>query len=233
VIALPFPYIFYGQTFTNVTVDTNGKLQFGVGFPDYQNTCLPVSGYSNTVFVFWDDLKTTNGPGGGIFTSVSGSAPNRVFNIEWRATCYSTDQPLNFEVRLYESSTRIDMVYGVLYDTGTNATVGIQQDDTHSILFECNAGGLTNGLQLTYQQGCSDGGGACAIPVISSPVLSGTALTFSFETISGRTYLVQFKNSLGDTNWQVLQTIPGDGSIKTVTNSTTLTLERYYRLLVQ
>ena len=231
-IALPFPYTFYGQTFTNVIVDTNGKLQFGAGFPDYQNTCLPALGYSNTVFAFWDDLDTL-GPGEGIFTSVSGSAPNRVFNIEWRAECYSSTQALNFEVRLYEGSTRIDMVYGVLYDTGTNATVGIQKDSTRAILFECNAGGLTNGLQLTYQQGCSDGGGACAIPVISSPVLSGTALTFSFQSVAGNTYLVQYKDSLDQTNWQVLQTIPGDGSIKTVTNSTESAAQRYYRLLLQ
>jgi subtilisin family serine protease len=232
VIALPFSYTFYGQSFTNVTVDTNGKLHFGGGTSDYQNTCLPAFGYSNTVFAFWDDLET-DGPGGGIFTSVSGGAPNRVFNIEWRATSYSTGLPVNFEVRLYEGSTRIDMVYGALNDTGTNATVGIQKDSTRFILFECNAGGLTNGLQLTCQQGCSDGGGACAIPVISSPFLSGTALTFSFGTTSGKTYFVQSKDSLNDTNWQVIQTIPGDGSIKTVTNSTTTAIQRYYRLLVQ
>jgi hypothetical protein len=232
VIALPFPYTFYGQSFTNVTVDTNGKLHFGAGFWDYMNTCLPAVGYSNTVFAFWDDLET-DGLGGGIFTSVSGIAPNRIFNIEWRAVVYSSQVTVNFEVRLWEGSTRIDMVYGALNDTGTNATVGIQMDSTRFILFECNAGGLTNGLQLTYQQGCSDGGGACTIPVISSPSLTGTALTFSFETISGRTYLVQYKASLDDTNWQVLQTIPGDGSIKTVTNSTTTAAQRYFRLSVQ
>jgi subtilisin family serine protease len=234
VIALPFPFTFYGQTFTNVTVDTNGKLQFGAGTADYMNTCLPAAGYSNTVFAFWDDLDT-RAPGDGIFTSVSGTAPNRIFNIEWRAVCYgsSNNLPLNFEVRLYEGLTRIDMVYGVLNDTGTNATVGIQLDPAYFILFECNAGGLTNGLQLTYQQGCSDGGGACAIPVISSPFLSGTALTFSFETVPGKTYLVQYKASLDDTNWQVLQTIPGDGSVKTVTNSTTSASQRYFRLSVE
>jgi subtilisin family serine protease len=230
-IALPFPCYFYGQTFTNVTLDTNGKLQFGTGTTDYQNTCLPASGMVNAVFAFWDDLQTYDP--GGIFTSISGIAPNRVFNIEWRATCYDTTQYVNFEVRLYEGSTRIDIVYGALADPGTNATVGIQKDSTTFISWECNAGGLTNGLQLTYQQGCSDGGGACAIPVILSPSLSGTALIFSFQTIPGKTYIVQSKDSLHDTKWQVLQTIPGDGSVKTVTNSTTLALERYFRLLVQ
>jgi subtilisin family serine protease len=238
VIALPFPYTFYGQTFTNVTLDSNGKLHFGAASSEYINTCLPVDGYSNTVFAFWDDLSTEdNGNGEGIYTSVSGIAPNRIFNIEWRAVCLSTSTnpppTVNFEVRLWEGLTRIDMVYGALNDTGTNATVGIQLDSTYFILFECNAGGLTNGLQLTYQQGCSDGGGACAIPVISSPSLSGTALTFSFDAISGRTYLVQYKASLDDTNWQVLQTIPGDGSVKTVTNSTTSAAQRYFRLSVE
>ena len=232
IVALPFPYSFYGQSFTNVTVDTNGKLQFGAGSSDYMNTCLPVPGLSNTVFAFWDDLETDL-PGGGIFTSTSGTAPLRVFNIEWRAICYDTGLPVNFEVRLFEGSTRIDIIYGVLDDTGAKATVGIQKDPTKFILYECNADGLTNGLQLTYQQGCSYGGGTCAIPVISSPSLSGTSLTFSFQTVSGKTYIVQSKDSLDGTNWQVLQNIPGDGSIKTVTNSTTLTLERYYRLLVQ
>jgi hypothetical protein len=232
VIALPFPYTFYGQSFTNVTLDTNGKLHFGAGFWDYMNTCLPAVGYSNTVFAFWDDLET-DGSGGGIYTSVSGIAPNRIFNIEWRAVVYSSQVTVNFEVRLWEGSTRIDMVYGALNDTGTNATVGIQLDSTRFILFQCNAGGLTNGLQLTYQQGCSDGGGACAIPVISSPFLAGTALTFSFETIPGKTYLVQYKASLDDANWQVLQIIPGDGSVKIVTNSTASAAQRYFRLAVQ
>jgi hypothetical protein len=231
-IALPFPYTFYGQTFTNITVDTNGKLHFGTGSPDYQNTCLPAVGLEYTVFAFWDDLET-DGPGCGIFSSISGSAPNRIFNVEWRATSYGNDFPVNFEVRLYEGSSRIDIVYGALSDTGTNATVGIQADSTTFVLFECNAGGLTDGLQLTYQRGCSDGGGACAIPTISSPVLAGGALTFSFQTTSGKTYLVQYKDSLDDTNWQALQTIPGDGAVKNLTNSISTAAQRYYRLVVQ
>ena len=45
------------------------------------------------IAVLWDDLRTddnsgcTGYPGDtcGVYTSVSGTAPNRVFNIEWRA----------------------------------------------------------------------------------------------------------------------------------------------------
>ena len=47
-------------------------------------------------------------PGGtcGIFTSVSGTAPNRILNIEWR-TVYNNDtsQPVNYELRLYEGGS--------------------------------------------------------------------------------------------------------------------------------
>ena len=54
-------------------------------------------------------------PGGtcGIFTSVSGTAPNRIFNIEWR-TVYFADpnQTANHELRLYEGQTRFDVIYG-------------------------------------------------------------------------------------------------------------------------
>ena len=51
----------------------------------------------------------------GIFTSISGTAPNRIFNIEWRAAYYnSADQTVNFEVRLYEGQTAFDVVYGTI-----------------------------------------------------------------------------------------------------------------------
>jgi subtilisin family serine protease len=234
-IALPFSYTFYGQTFTNVTVDTNGKLHFGTGTSDYENTCLPASQLTNAVFAFWDDLETDNPdfPDSGIFTSISGTAPNRIFNIEWRAAVYSSKLPVNFEVRLYEGSTRIDIVYGVLNDTGANATAGVQKDPSTFILYECNADDLTNGMQLTYQQGCSDGGGACQLPSISSPVLVNGALTFSFQTLPGRTYFVQYKDFLEATDWQLLQTVPGDGATKVVTNSITTAAQRYFRLAVQ
>src|SRR6266436_5373482 len=45
-------------------------------------------------------------PGGtcGVFTSVSGSAPNRIFNIEWRTVLYADNNATeNYEIRLYQN----------------------------------------------------------------------------------------------------------------------------------
>jgi hypothetical protein len=70
-------------------------------------------------------------------------------------------------------------------------------------------------------------------PSIFAPVLSGTDFVFSFQTIAAKTYTVQYKDSLEEPNWQTLQTVPGDGTLKTITNSTASPALRFYRLSVQ
>jgi len=46
--------------------------------------------------------------------------------------------------------------------------------------------------------------------------LSGNAFTFSFNSATGLTYLVQYSDSLTDPVWQTLQSVAGDDSVKTV-----------------
>ena len=52
--------------------------------------------------------------GFGIFTSVSGTAPNRIFNIEWRAQYFPGSGSAGFELRLYEGQCRFDVIYGTV-----------------------------------------------------------------------------------------------------------------------
>lgn len=66
-------------------------------------------------------------PGGscGIYTSVSGTAPNRIFNIEWRAVLFGNNASReNFELRLYENSVATNKRFDVVYEeiNGTGAT---------------------------------------------------------------------------------------------------------------
>ena len=83
-VALPFPYSLYDQTFNSINLSSNGNAQFTTTDAAFTNQCLPWNTHDYTIFPYWDDLYLVNG-GFGIFTSISGSAPNRIFNIEWRA----------------------------------------------------------------------------------------------------------------------------------------------------
>ena len=102
VLTLRFPSPIWPaeQITLSINVSVNGNAQFTTSDVDYlSNTCLPWSGHDCTIFPYWDDLRTDDNSGShwlpgdtcGIYTSVSGMAPNRIFNIEWRAVYM--DQP--------------------------------------------------------------------------------------------------------------------------------------------
>jgi hypothetical protein len=83
-IALPFSYTLYDQTFTSINLSSNGNAQFVTTDAAFTNQCLPWTTHNYSIYPYWDDLYLVNA-GFAIFTSISGTAPNRIFNIEWRA----------------------------------------------------------------------------------------------------------------------------------------------------
>ncbi len=123
-IVLPFPATLYGQQFSSATLGSNGTLGFISNSNPSANTCLPTGAADFAIFGYWDDL-VTDCTGCGIFTSVSGTTPNRIFNIEWRAARLM-GSGVNFEIRLYEGSDQFDLIYGQI-DPESSETVGVQQ----------------------------------------------------------------------------------------------------------
>jgi hypothetical protein len=176
-VTLPFAYTLYDQSFSSASVDSNGTLQFVPSASVFTNACLPAANDTYTVFPHWDDLETVAGLPGctaftngcGVFSSISGTAPNRTFNLEWHAVYFANpSQSLDFEVRLHEGQKVFDVVYGAVTNTGTSATVGIQRDASNLTQYECNTGGLTNGLMLTFSApGCGTG---TPVPPTNTPV---------------------------------------------------------------
>ena len=79
--------------------------------------------------------------GFGIFTSVSGTAPNRIFNIEWRTQYLPGSGTANYELRLYEGQSRFDVIYGTVTNGNTSATAGVQKNDTAFDQYFCNGSG--------------------------------------------------------------------------------------------
>jgi|GEM_PF-2066541 len=178
-VTLPFPFRLYDQTYNSVMVSSNGNAQFVGSLTDYTNTCLPAAGFTYTIFPYWDDLRTDTGancPAGGcgIFTSVSGTAPNRIFNIEWRAVLFSGGALANFQVRLYEGTTdsRFSVIYGA-NPGNTSATGGVQRDGTRFTQAFCNGTGqaTTAGTMLMYSQP------PCTPGTVTTPGTTSTAMT--------------------------------------------------------
>ena len=175
-IAIPFPFPFYATPFAAANVSSNGNLQFTSNSTAFSNVCpFPVASMNNLMAAHWDDLRT-DGAGGGIFTSTSGVAPNRIFNIEWRAIYFGGTTPLNFEIRLHETTGVIDYIYAVLNGTGGSASVGIQKANgaggpSNFAVFSCNTAALSTGLRVTFTPpvGCPQGTGACAGCVLTCP----------------------------------------------------------------
>ena len=112
-IALPFSYTLYDQTFTSINLSSNGNAQFTTTDATFTNQCLPWLTHNYSIYPYWDDLYLVNS-GFGIFTSISGTAPNRIFNIEWRAQYFPGSGSAGFELRLYEGQTRFDVIYGTV-----------------------------------------------------------------------------------------------------------------------
>jgi hypothetical protein len=108
-ITLPFPVTLYDQTFTAAEVGSNGHLTFGTAYDNSGITCWPSTQGTYVLAPYWADqcttgCGTTTCDGCGIFTTTTGTAPNRVFYVEFRTQYYNqTTDLLDYEIALYEN----------------------------------------------------------------------------------------------------------------------------------
>jgi hypothetical protein len=139
-INLPFTFNFYCVDYTTARIGTNGFIAFpsastrGLG-----NINLPTTLVGACIYPFWDDLDINQAttPNAGVYTRVDGSAPNRVFTVEWYNAGHFADvanQVVTFQVKLFETSGQIryqylDVFFGGTqtgFDRGASATVGME-----------------------------------------------------------------------------------------------------------
>jgi energy-converting hydrogenase Eha subunit E len=72
-----------------------------------------------------------------------------------------------------------------------------------------------------------------APPTVSNPVLVGQAFSISVPTVGGASYTLEYKNSFTDPDWIAAQTLPGTGTLITLTDNTATGPARFYRIRVQ
>jgi PKD repeat protein len=204
-------------------------------FSDAANYSVIVSNFANsgtsavaTLTVFLPAQLVVNPPGLNFGTLVTGATANASFVISNSGSLQLTGAasisggPFSFG----GGGSGALLVSGF---SSTNVPVQFtplaQGSFSNVITFVSNGGNSTNPLLGVAVLTLS--------PTILSPVLSGTNFVFSFQTISGKTYLVEYMNTLGGTNWLILQTNIGDGNIQSVVTPATAPPQRFYRLSVQ
>jgi hypothetical protein len=155
-VRLPFPFIFYGQTYTTAYVTTNGFLNFLFPDGEHSNGAIPsILPPNGAVYPYWDNLVVDGEAS--VRIELLGTAPNRQFVIEWRNVAHFGDfaRRVDFEVVLYENG-RILTQYRNIADNrreqGDSAMLGLE-DETGKIAFQYafNEPVIYNGLAVLYQ----------------------------------------------------------------------------------
>ena len=82
-VDLPFPFQFYGETFTSATICSNGWIAMGDTYlTDYRNwTSRAPAARNNLIAAFWDDLYEVNSPAGHVYQKYD--AANHRWIVEW------------------------------------------------------------------------------------------------------------------------------------------------------
>jgi hypothetical protein len=166
-----FSFNLYGTTYSGgqpLAVSTNGTLQLGPGGSSaFSNTTLPSATFTApTIFAYWDDLDLRGGTNG-IYTSLTGTAPNRVWRIQWRGVLFNTTSAVNFAIEIPEGGSSFRTVYdNSAAANGSSATIGVQAAGTGTDFtqYSFNTAGITPGQVLTATLPppvCSPGPGVC------------------------------------------------------------------------
>jgi hypothetical protein len=136
-VSLPFPFGLYGQSYSQVWVNTNGILVFAPESAGWHNPVEIPSVHLSpgaAVYGFWSDLVVD--ASASVRTGVVGSAPNRRFVVEWRNAHHVADPNarVSFQVVLHETSNQVAVAWNDISGTnplehGARAVVGIEDAD--------------------------------------------------------------------------------------------------------
>jgi hypothetical protein len=213
----------YGTTYNSLQVVSNGFIDFVTPNTSFSPVCLPATGFDFTIFPMWHDLRTDTGLSGcttwangcGVFTSVSGTAPNRIFNMEWHAVEFANNaNTANFEVRLYENggpgnNRRFDVVYGNNALITTSATAGVQGNSGAGFFTQDFCSAPPSNVSRAYTApGCT---GPTVVSAVSRVTHSGGCGTFDIPLPLSGTAGVECRSQGG--NYTVVVTFSGNETV--------------------
>ena len=123
--AIPFTFTFNGIAFTQFSLNCNGFIAMGA---TVISSYTPISAASNSnVIAAVGGDQQTNLTNSEIRYEVLGTTPNRILVIQWKNFRHyaATGDLYNYQIRLYETSNLVEVVYGAFTQNATNRTAEI------------------------------------------------------------------------------------------------------------
>jgi len=128
-VPIGFTFLYASTNYTTVNVSSNGYVQFGAQVYNVTNPISNAGAADGVISGLGGSLQ--GNPGASISYVTTGVSPNRVFTIQYRdmsiAPSVSNGESYTFQIRLTETSNRIDIVYGSCNaSTRANYQVGLR-----------------------------------------------------------------------------------------------------------
>src|SRR6266571_3448637 len=143
---------------------------------------------------------------GGYFDLVNGVSRNYIARLNADGRLDTTFEP---------GSGASDVVYSVALQSDGKVLIGGAFTD-----FD---GTARNGIARLIMPG----------PQLVNSILSNNVFKVSVDTVNGKNYTLEYKNSLADSDWTALPVVPGDGTVKMLMDSSATDSHRFYRVEVQ
>ena len=250
-LSIGFTFNFNGLPFTQVSVNSNGFLAMGTTVGS-SYTAISGGTSNNVVAALNGDIQG-NVTTGELSYLTSGTAPNRVFTVQWSNYIHYnvTGDNYNFQIKLFETSNVARVVYGSFTQNATNRTrqVGLRGNDntvynnrTTTTDWSATTAGVTNTASCTLTTAIVPTSGlvfSWAPPAVcsgtpnpgntlSSTVLACAGVNFTLSlqnTTAGSGVTYQWQTSPDGTSWT---------NASGITNSftTSQTATTYYQSIV-
>ena len=184
-VTLPFSFTYNGVAYENITVATNGYVLMGNNFVEITGNFLD-GRTSNVLAPFASNLYINET--GAIKAELTGTAPNRVFSIQWENFRHGGNreepyQNLNFQLKLNETTNNIEYVYGSFGDIDSKFSAGVQVGLRGTTENDFATREIMGNWTFTI-----DGGTAATMCYFDNKILPQSGLKFSFKTPFANVY---------------------------------------------
>lgn len=159
--SIGFNFDFYGTTYSQIFIGSNGFVTFGAGSSLYENTSFAAGGTiggNPAIAPLWDDWNPAATTGTEVFSIVTGTAGSRQLIVQWsNIVHYGGTQTASFQLVLNESDGSIEFRYLDVtvesnWTQGSSATIGLSDGSTRFNQYSFNTASIANNQRIVYSR---------------------------------------------------------------------------------